>query len=68
MDESVFFAILSVHPTPCEKRTHTHDPVPFFIYHPGETPGEVTEYNEFSVETGYYGIVSGNEFIKALFQ
>jgi len=68
MDEPVAIAILPDHPTPCEKRTHTHDPVPFLIYHPDETPDEVKEYNELAVEKGYYGIVSGNEFIKALFQ
>lgn len=68
MDEPVAIAILPDHPTPCEKRTHTHDPVPFMIFHPGATPDEVNEYNEFAVENGYYGTVSGNEFIKALFQ
>lgn len=68
MDEPVAIAILPDHPTPCEKRTHTHDPVPFLIYHPGETPDEVTEYNEFAVEKGYYGTVEGNEFIRALFR
>ncbi len=68
MDEPVAIAILPDHPTPCEKRTHTHDPVPFLIYHPGEAPDEVKEYNESAVKNGYYGTVTGNGFIKALFQ
>lgn len=68
MDEPVAIALLPDHPTPCEKRTHTHDPVPFMIYHPGTTPDEVKEYNEFSVKNGYYGTIQGNEFIRALFQ
>jgi 2,3-bisphosphoglycerate-independent phosphoglycerate mutase len=68
MDEAVAIAILPDHPTPCEKRTHTHDPVPFLIYHPGETPDVVKEYNEIEVKNGHYGTVAGNGFIKALFQ
>ncbi len=68
MEEPVAIAILPDHPTPCEKRTHTHDPVPFLIYHPGKTPDEVKEYNEIAVKNGYYGTLAGNEFIKTLFQ
>lgn len=66
MSKPVAIAIIPDHPTPCELRTHTRDPVPFMIYHP-DTPGdEVLEYNEDSVSNGYYGILKGNEFIKAL--
>lgn len=68
MSEPVSIALLPDHPTPCEKRTHTHDPVPFFIYNPLETPDNVQVYNEFSVDEGYYGTLKGNEFIKALFE
>ena len=66
MDEPVAIAITPDHATPCALRTHTHDPVPFIIYRPGEEPDEVTEYNEDSVEKGYYGTVADDEFIKAL--
>jgi 2,3-bisphosphoglycerate-independent phosphoglycerate mutase len=68
MDEPVAIAILPDHPTPCILRTHTHEPVPFMIYHPDEQADKVTEYNEFSVKEGYYGTLKGNEFIKALFK
>ncbi|MBK7094672.1 MAG: cofactor-independent phosphoglycerate mutase [Saprospiraceae bacterium] len=68
MEEPVAIAILPDHPTPCSIRTHTHAPVPFMIYHPDETSDNVMEYNEFSVEKGFYGILQGNEFIKALFK
>lgn len=68
MSEDVAIAVLPDHPTPCELRTHVHDPVPFLIYHPGATPDDVTEYNEDSVEKGYYGTLEGNQFIKALLQ
>lgn len=68
MEEPVAIAILPDHPTPCSIRTHTHTPVPFMIYHPDEKPDDVNEYNEFSVEKGFYGTLKGNEFIKALFK
>jgi 2,3-bisphosphoglycerate-independent phosphoglycerate mutase len=65
LDEKVAIAILPDHPTPCELRTHNHDAVPFLIYNPLEMPDKVNEYNELSVKEGYYGILSGDEFIKA---
>ncbi|MDD3877874.1 MAG: cofactor-independent phosphoglycerate mutase [Bacteroidales bacterium] len=68
MNEDVAIAILPDHPTPCEKRTHTHDAIPFMIYHPGEIPDGVLEYNEESVKKGFYGKIEGDAFIKALFR
>jgi 2,3-bisphosphoglycerate-independent phosphoglycerate mutase len=68
MDEPVAIAILPDHPTPCALRTHVHDPVPFMIYHPGAKPDDVSEYNEESVKAGHYGLLKGDEFIKALLQ
>ena len=65
MDEPVSIAILPDHPTPCETTIHTSDPVPFMIYHPGQKGDNVLEYNEFSVEDGFYGLLKGDEFIKA---
>jgi 2,3-bisphosphoglycerate-independent phosphoglycerate mutase len=67
-DEPVTIALLPDHPTPCRIKTHSNSPVPFVIYKPGETSDEVTEYNEFSVQKGKYGLLKGNEFIKAFFQ
>ena len=66
MEEPVAIAITPDHPTPCEVRTHVYDPVPFIIYRPGEEPDSVTEYNELSVEKGYYGTLEGDQFIRKL--
>ncbi len=65
--EPVAIAVTPDHATPCSVRTHTYDPVPFVIYRPGEAPDSVTEYNEFSVDKGYYGLIKDDQFIKALF-
>jgi 2,3-bisphosphoglycerate-independent phosphoglycerate mutase len=65
MEEDVALALLPDHPTPCELRTHTHDAVPFIIYHPGVTGDDVKQYDEESVKKGHFGILKGDEFIKA---
>jgi 2,3-bisphosphoglycerate-independent phosphoglycerate mutase len=67
-DEPVAFALLPDHPTPCRIKTHSNLPVPFVIYKPYKTADEVTKYNEFSVKKGKYGLLKGNEFIKAGFE
>ncbi|HUS87119.1 MAG TPA: cofactor-independent phosphoglycerate mutase [Bacteroidales bacterium] len=66
MNEEMAVALIPDHPTPCVLRTHTHDPVPFIIWRPGEDPDNVTSYNEESVKEGYYGLLKGDGFIKAL--
>ncbi len=63
-DESVAIAVLPDHPTPCELRTHTNEPVPFIIWYPGITPDEVTTYDEVSACNGSYGLLKENEFIE----
>jgi 2,3-bisphosphoglycerate-independent phosphoglycerate mutase len=68
MDEPVAIAILPDHPTPCDLRTHVHDPVPFMIYHPHAKADAVKEYNEESVKVGSFGLLHGDGFIKALLQ
>lgn len=65
LNEPLAIAILPDHPTPCSIRTHTHDPVPFIIYNPEKDADEVFEYDEESAKKGSYGLLSGNEFIKA---
>ena len=65
--EPMTFALLPDHPTPCRLKTHTNAPIPFVIYKPGETPDSVQVYDEDSVSDGYYGTLSGNEFIHAFF-
>jgi len=66
MKEQVTIAVLPDHSTPCEVRTHTHDPVPFIIYNPNLQPDDVIEYNEESVKKGFYGLIKGDEFIRTL--
>ncbi|MDP4226710.1 MAG: cofactor-independent phosphoglycerate mutase [Bacteroidota bacterium] len=65
MKEPVSIALLPDHPTPCEIRTHVSDPVPFLIYKPNTLPDQVNKFDEFSVNSGYYGLLKGNEFIKS---
>ncbi len=64
--EPVTIALLPDHPTPCATRTHTSQPVPFLIYRRDREPDEVFAYDEFSAREGSYGLLSGNEFMKAL--
>lgn len=64
-DEDVAIAILPDHPTPCALKTHTHEPVPFTIYKPGEKPDAVQVYDEEDTKNGAFGLLKGNEFIKA---
>ena len=65
--EPVAIAILPDHPTPCELRTHTNNPIPFIIYKKGITPDAVRQYDEFSAEKGAFSHLKGNEFIKEFF-
>ena len=67
MNEPVAIAVLPDHPTPVEMRIHVSDPVPFLIYNPTQSPDSVNEYNELSVLKGSYGLLKGDEFIKAFF-
>ena len=62
-DESVAIAVLPDHPTPCELRTHTAEPVPFFIYYPGIEPDSVQTFDEVACAEGIYGVMKENEFM-----
>ncbi len=66
MKEDVAIGITPDHGTPCDIRTHVHDPVPFLIYRPGDKADNVTCYDEVSTEGGSYGIIKGDAFIRAL--
>jgi len=68
MDEPVALAVLPDHPTPCALRTHTHDPVPFLIYKPGVAPDAVERYDEAAATAGAFGLLHGDEFIRALLE
>lgn len=63
-EEPVAIAVLPDHPTPCELRTHTSEPVPFLIWHPGIEPDGVEVYDEFACKEGVYGWMKEDEFIK----
>jgi 2,3-bisphosphoglycerate-independent phosphoglycerate mutase len=66
MSEPVAIALLPDHATPCEVRTHTRDAVPFLIRRPGEKPDGISSFNEETCRQGSYGLLHGNEFIRAL--
>ena len=63
-DEPVAIAVLPDHPTPCRHRTHTAEPVPFFIWHPGIEPDAVQRFDEASAAQGVYGLLKEDEFIR----
>lgn len=62
-DEPVAIAVLPDHPTPCKLRTHTNEPVPFLIWHPGIEPDDVQAFDEVSACEGCYGLMKEDEFI-----
>lgn len=62
-DEPVAIAILPDHPTPCELRTHTVEPIPFLIYYPGIEPDNVSTYDEVACQKGEYGLLDKDEFM-----
>ncbi len=61
--EPVAIAVLPDHPTPCELRTHTAEPVPFLIYYPGIEPDSVQRFDEVACVDGVYGLMKENEFM-----
>lgn len=62
-NEPVAIAVLPDHPTPCEHRTHTAEPVPFLIYYPGIEPDEVQCYDEVACRQGGYGTLEKDQFM-----
>ncbi len=62
--EPVSIALLPDHPTPCELRTHTAEPVPFCICYPGIEPDGVQTFDEEAARLGAYGLMQGDEFIR----
>jgi 2,3-bisphosphoglycerate-independent phosphoglycerate mutase len=66
MREPLAIGLLPDHPTPCKLRTHTHDPIPFILYRPGDESDDVEKYDEESAKSGFFGLIKGNEFIRAL--
>ncbi len=62
--EPVAIAVLPDHPTPCELRTHTKDPIPFLIWYPGIEADSVQTYDEVTACEGSYGLLKEDEFMK----
>ena len=62
--EPVAIAVLPDHPTPCEVRTHTAEPVPFLIWHPGIEPDAVQTFDEVAACDGSYGLLREDGFIR----
>ena len=62
-DEPVAIAVLPDHPTPCELRTHTAEPVPFLIYCPEIEPDRVQTYDEVACREGVCGMMEKDEFM-----
>lgn len=62
--EPVAIAILPDHPTPCQLRTHTAEPVPFLIWRPDIAPDDVQAFDEVSACNGAYGLLKEDQFIK----
>lgn len=67
-EEPVRIALLPDHPTPCEWRFHTADPVPFLVWQPGIQADRVQVFDEFSCQEGAYGWLKGDEFIQLLLE
>lgn len=62
--EPVAIAVLPDHPTPCEVRTHTAEPVPFLNWHPGIEPDAVQTFDEVAACDGAYGLLREDGFIR----
>ena len=62
-EEPVAISVLPDHPTPCELRTHTAEPIPFLIWHPGIEADEVRTFDEVAGCEGSYGLMKEDEFI-----
>ena len=67
-DEPVAIAVLPDHPTPCKHRTHTAEPVPFFIWYPGIEADTVETFDEEAAKQGAYGLLKEDEFMNLFMQ
>lgn len=66
-NDPVTIVVLPDHPTPCELRTHTSEPVPFLIWYPGIEPDAVQTFDEVASGNGVYGLLKENELMKIMF-
>lgn len=54
-------------PHPCAIRTHTRSAIPFLIWNREMHPDSVQTYDECAAHEGSYGLLQGNQFMKAIF-
>lgn len=62
--EPIAIALLPDHPTPVALRTHTGEPIPFAIWHPGIEPDAVQHFSETEARQGACGLLEGDAFIR----
>ncbi|TFG07533.1 MAG: cofactor-independent phosphoglycerate mutase [Promethearchaeota archaeon] len=68
-NNNLSIAILPDHPTPCEIRTHSNEPVPFAIYNPLISTYLPRKFSEMEAQGGEFGLIeNGEEFIRLLLQ
>ncbi len=65
--DDVTMAVLPDHFTPCAKRIHTREPVPFLIYDPTREGDGVECYDEVSCREGSERLLEKDAFIRGLF-
>ncbi|MCI9449555.1 MAG: cofactor-independent phosphoglycerate mutase [Clostridiales bacterium] len=58
--------VLPDHPTPLDIRTHSHEPVPFFIYDPANTTEGVSHFTEDECSARELYIPDGSELLSKL--
>ncbi|ASB50638.1 cofactor-independent phosphoglycerate mutase [Alkalitalea saponilacus] len=68
MGEPFTFLLLPDHPTPCNLRTHTMEPVPFFMIKPGLDADSVDSFNEETVKNGSLGEILGENILDMFFK
>jgi 2,3-bisphosphoglycerate-independent phosphoglycerate mutase len=62
--DKVCIAVLPDHYTPCIKKTHSVEPVPFLIYNPKIKVDSCEKFDEENCKKGVLGLLEGEEFIK----
>jgi len=64
--KDVVIAVTADHSTPCIKKAHTDDPVPFMVFSEGQSPDGIDTYSEKSCQKGSIGYINGVEIMPIL--
>ena len=67
IDDDVSVAVLPDHFTPCSKKTHSMEPVPFLIYNPQKDGDSIQSFDEESCKKGSLINLEGGQFIAEFF-